>query len=276
METKEAYDFFEQMIQLAVREVMQVTCNQNWGVDLKKNNTPVTKADKQIDKTLTAYAKAKGFSVISEEGDHEKAIVQSASYVTIDPIDGTLGYIAHVEAALASKNIKAFLDDTMKPSTDFCLLIGIVEQGKARFGCCYHYLTKERIFIDSNHKERCITQNKKRLYTGKDVLYTDPTVTSTIVEQIKKMADIKVISLHPLGLTSQYCFINDHANAATVIEHSHPGIWDLVPGMATAQAFGGVVADGNGDPITLNKYIMIPGNGCRVIRGERFLFLRNF
>lgn len=275
MERKEAYDFFEQMIQLAVREIMQVTCNQDWNVELKKNNTPVTKADQQIDKTLTTYAKAKGFSVISEEGDHAKATVQSGSYVTIDPIDGTLGYIDHVEAALAQRNTKAFLDDTMKPSLDFCLLIGIVELGRARFGCCYHYLTKERIFIDSNHKEGCMTQNKKRVYQGKDVLYEDPTVRSMMVDQIKKMADLKVISQHALGLASQYCFINDHTNAVSIVDHCHPGIWDIVPAMATAQAFGGVIVDGNGDAVRLNQYIMIPGNGCRVIKGERFLFLRN-
>ena len=257
------------MIEVAEKELFRFTLNMKLNISNKLDKTIVTSCDLHIDKILSKIARLNGFQVISEEGEKDKAIVKSGNYLTIDPIDGSLGYIEHIDYAIRHGGIDNFLKIDIGPMSDFCLLIGIVEKGAPRFGCCYHYVTKERILLDSETLDNCIIENKKRKYSGKDVCYVGPRRISTQSREILNIGGVGRIVQATLGLKSLYALINNHKNAILIHAEQQSGLWDVLPSAVAARVFGGAILDGNGKNLIYNKYVNI--QQVIVIKGERFL-----
>ena len=95
----------------------------------------------------------KGHSLnpVSEEGEQPLNIVKSGNYIVWDSIDGSTTYQNHVERSIKEFGERMPISSSLKedPSYDYSLLMGIVEDGIPRFGCCYNYVTGEKIFVDS-------------------------------------------------------------------------------------------------------------------------------
>jgi fructose-1,6-bisphosphatase/inositol monophosphatase family enzyme len=87
MNRKEAFNLFEEMIELANTELHKFTISQKLDIEQKIDKTLVTNCDRYIDKVLSDYAKSKNLLVISEEGNKINKIVKGGNYITIDPID---------------------------------------------------------------------------------------------------------------------------------------------------------------------------------------------
>lgn len=174
MTTFQAFQLFEDMIQLATNELISFSHGNNIAVKHKVDKSVVTACDRAIDIKLTQTAQKLGFSVISEEGHHQQAIVSNGNYLTIDPIDGSLGYIDYINYALQNGGISQFLQKDLGPESDFCLLLGIVKNGKPKYGACYNYITKEKILLDASKPEAYIRENNKRKYITKNAIYIDP------------------------------------------------------------------------------------------------------
>lgn len=277
MNKNQAYQLFEKMIAVAQTELISFTTAHPFTKEKKADNSVVTACDKIIDTKLTQIAHDAGLQVISEEGEHAQKIIESGNYITIDPIDGTLGYIDYVNDALNHEDIQTFLQQDLGPRHDFSLLVGVVENGVQQYGACYCFVTKEKILIDGNNPHNLIRENNKRNYQGENVLYINEKrideKKDMLERELMKLSDVTVIDQATLGLKSLYTILNPHSSAATVHQVQNAGLWDVMPAAVAARAFGGHVYVDTGELLEYTKYIVLPPTGATILKGDRFAFV---
>lgn len=273
MTKDQAYSLFENLISTAEKELLDFTLSSSFDIEHKADKSVVTNCDKRIDDRLSEIARDEGFAIVSEEGEHVQQIVESGNYLTIDPIDGTLGYIEYVNAALEKGNINEFLKEDMGAQSDFCLLIGIVENGIPQFAACYNYITKEKILIDGSDANNLVRENNVRGYNQKFAVYVDQRKGDYVEDKLTALEDVAVIKQAALGLKSLYTVLNPHDSAATVHRVQTAGLWDIMPAGVAARAFGGNVYDDQGNLLNLKKYIILPGKGATILKGDKFHFV---
>ena len=274
MNKDQAFSLFEELIQIAQSELLDFTLNASLSIDSKADKSVVTECDKAIDQKLTQICQERGLQVVSEEGEHVKEIVVGGNYITIDPIDGTLGYIDYVNKALESGDIRSFLQTDFGAEHDFSLLLGIAEDGQPRFAACFNYITKEKILLDALNKDNLVWENNTRNYNQESVVYLDQRfIDDPITNRLLSLPETTSIKQATLGLKSLYTVLNPHESAATVHRVQTAGLWDVLPAAVAAKAFGGNVYDDKGNLLVLNEYIILPGNGASVIKGRKFQFV---
>lgn len=258
------------MMLAAEKELLSFTLTSSLNLEHKADKSVVTAADKRIDEKLTQLAHEAGFKVVSEEGEHVLDIVKNGNYMTIDPIDGTLGYLEYVNYALKHGGIETFLQKDLGPASDFCLLLGVVTDGLPRYGAVYNFITKEKILIDGKNKDNLLRENNVRNYTQKYAVYVDQRAGDHIEKNLTSLPDVSIIKQAALGLKSVYTLINPHESAITVHRVQKAGLWDIMPAAVAAQAFGGEVYDDQGTPLNTTSYIILPGTGATIIKGKKF------
>lgn len=274
MTTDQAFSLFEQLLTTASDELVRFTKAQgsNLSKDYKVDKTLVTACDKQIDTILSQRCQEQGLAVVSEEGPHVLEIVQSGNYLTIDPIDGSLGYLEYVNTSLT--NHTNFIDRDLGPAADFGLLLGIVENNQPTYGCVYNYITKEKIFISANNPGDLVREHNVRNYIAHDAVYIDQRPGTDLEAELIAMPGVTPIKQATVGLKSVYTLLNPHSSAITLHQVQTSGLWDIMPAAVAARAFGGEVCDELGKHLVTNQYIILPGNGCLVLKGERFGFVK--
>jgi 3'-phosphoadenosine 5'-phosphosulfate (PAPS) 3'-phosphatase len=273
MTTEEAFNLFEEMISVAKEELVNFTLSSNLSIEKKADKSMVTECDKAIDIKLTQLAQNFGLKVVSEEGEHIIDIVKDGNYITIDPIDGTLGYIDHVNSALEKGSLKDYLLEDLGANHDFGLLLGIVENNEPRFGACYNFCTREKILIDSYGE--ILRENNVRNYNAKNAVYVDQRAGEDIEQKLRSLDNVTIISQATLGLKSLYTVLNNHESAVTVHRVQSAGVWDIMPAAVAAKIVDAQIYDDLGNPLEFNKYILLPGKGATIIRGEKFKFVVN-
>jgi len=229
---------------------------------------------RSIDQRLTQIAHEHNLQVVSEEGEHVLDIVKSGNYITIDPIDGTLGYIEYVNSALEKGNLHEFGKTDLGAKSDFCLLLGIVIDNKPVFAAVYNFITKEKILVSADPVE-IIRENNVRGYNAKNCFYLDQREGGQLEQEVKAMSDVTSIVQAALGLKSIYTIVNAHENAITIHRVQSAGLWDIMPAAVAALAFNARVLDDNGNELKLNEYIILPGKGATFIKGEKFQFVKD-
>lgn len=272
MTKDEAFKLFNEMISVATEELFKFTLNTDIDIERKADKTVVTACDQSIDKKLTAMAHDINLQVVSEEGEHVLEIVQSGNYITIDPIDGTLGYIEYVNHALENGGIKTFGKEDLGAKSDFCLLIGIVENNIPKFGALYNYITKEKILVSSDPKD-LVRENNIRNHSAKNCFYMDQRMGGELEKTVSEMEGVISVTQAAFGLKSVYTVVNEHENAVTIHRVQSAGLWDVMPSAVAALAFGAKIYDDNGDELEFDKYIVLPGKGASVVKGEMFGFV---
>ncbi len=274
MQRTEAFALFESMIVVAQEELFSFTINSEMSVEHKADKSAVTACDKRIDQKLTQIARGKGLQVVSEEGDHVMEIVEAGNYVTIDPIDGTLGYIEYVNYAVEHDGLSAFGKEDLGSTSDFCLLLGIVENGIPRYGAMYNYITHEKIFVDGSDSNATVRENNVRGYSQPRVVYFDQRfIDDEVNQKLLQVEGVTVVTQAALGLKSLYTVMNPHTEAATVHRVQSAGLWDVMPAAVAARAFGASVFDDHGQQLELTKYILLPGKGATILKGNVFNFV---
>jgi 3'-phosphoadenosine 5'-phosphosulfate (PAPS) 3'-phosphatase len=254
---------------------VEFTVSSQLKIQEKADKSLVTACDRIIDEKLTSIVSSYGFSVISEEGKHVQKIVESGNYVTIDPIDGSLGYIDYAnDFYLKNTSVVPFLKD-LGPSSDFSLLLGIVENAVPKYGACYNYVTKEKIFLDGDNRANFSRTNARTIYDQENVAYVDQRKGDWIEDRIKETKNTTAITQATVGLKSLYTIINPHKSAIMCHRVQSSGLWEILPAAVASRIFGGEIYDDCGDTLKLNRYIELPGRGCTVIKGEAFAFVRD-
>lgn len=275
MNHNKIYALFEQMIRVATEELVSFTVESGKDLDheFKADKTLVTACDRHIDRKLTQICHDAGLQVVSEEGEHVLNIVKSGNYFTIDPIDGSLGYLDYVNHSYNGENEVAFLSEDLGKESDFCLLLGLVENGKPRAGACYNFVTQEKVLMDAEAPDAFVRENNKRDHKGRYVAYLDQRPGTEIEVEILKLKDVAGIKQATLGLKSLYTILNDHESAITLHQVQTAGLWDIMPAAVAAQIFGGQVYDEQGNELDTQKYIILPGKGAVITKGSKFKFV---
>lgn len=128
METK------EQLLTVAVNaaivaggKIMEVYTDpaQDFGIELKADSSPLTRADRSADAAIAAALKPTGISILSEESAHAPYAERSSwqRLWIVDPLDGTKEFI--------------------KKNGDFTVNIALAEGGRPTLGAIYVPATRE-------------------------------------------------------------------------------------------------------------------------------------
>lgn len=273
MNKNKAFSLFNQMISEAADELINFTLNTTISAEHKADKSVVTQCDKQIENRIVKIAQNENLQVVPEEGEKVLEIVKSGNYLTIDPIDGTLGYLEYVNSAIDTGSIQNFLKEDKGAASDFCLLLGLVENGIPTFGACYNFITKEKILIDGSNSENLVRENNVRAYDKEFAIYVDQRPGDFIENELVGLSGISVIKQAALGLKSLYTIINPHKSAVTVHRVQAAGLWDIMPAAVACRAFGGQIYDDRGDLLKFDQYIVLPGVGATIIKGDKFNFV---
>jgi 3'(2'), 5'-bisphosphate nucleotidase len=124
----------------AGKEILSIYQQQEFEIELKTDETPLTVADKRAHKMIVRALEETGIPILSEEGSHipysERA--NWSSFWLVDPLDGTKEFINRngeftVNIALIENGIAKF-GVVLAPVLD-TLYLGIPEAGAFRMEC---------------------------------------------------------------------------------------------------------------------------------------------
>ena len=109
----------------AGRAIMKIYDSADFGIEMKADKSPLTKADKNANDIIVHYLSQTGIDILSEEGhiaNYEER-KNWTKYWCIDPLDGTKEFI--------------------KKNGEFTVNIALMEGGKPTFGVIYVPVTDE-------------------------------------------------------------------------------------------------------------------------------------
>ncbi len=114
----------------AGKKIMEIYNSGNFAVELKQDNSPLTKADKASHKIITDILASSNLPILSEEGDNNLYTERKTwqSFWMIDPIDGTKEFI--------------------KRNGEFTVNVAFIQNNTPVLGVVYAPVTKELYFAE--------------------------------------------------------------------------------------------------------------------------------
>lgn len=228
---------------LSVRDViLEVYNSHDMGVEIKDDNSPVTKADKAADKIIREIL-SKAFptyALLTEESLDDKKRLENDYVWIVDPVDGTKDFVAKngeftVNIGLSYKH-KAVLGVILAPVTGE---IFYASQGKGAF-----YLEdkdSEPIKIHCNDKTEDLTTLVSRFHSNE-----------TEQAMIKKHSD-KIKHQRTIGATLKGCVIAKGEAEMSYRFSSNTKEWDTCAMQAIVEEAGGFILKFDGTPIVYNR-----------------------
>ncbi len=219
----------------AGNEILKIYTSEDFGVEIKADNSPLTKADKAAHLKICSYLENTDYPILSEEGklmsfDERKNWI---TFWLIDPLDGTKEFI--------------------KRNGEFTVNIALIENGTPILGVVYVPVTKEIYFADkegafkSIATEKGIDQNNtKKLPENQELdhftvvgsrSHMSPETEEFIDNLDKKGLPLKMISK---GSSLKLCLVAEGA------AHCYPRLaptmeWDTAAGHAIVKFSGKTV-----------------------------------
>ncbi len=113
------------------KEILKIYETEDFGVEMKGDNSPLTKADKAAHKAIMEYLVQSNIPVLSEEGKHDSYSTRKewSTLWIVDPLDGTKEFI--------------------KRNGEFTVNIALVKDGKPVMGVIYVPVRKTLYFSAS-------------------------------------------------------------------------------------------------------------------------------
>jgi len=236
----------------AGREIMKIydDPNNNWDVELKKDDSPLTLADRRshevIDAKLSAHFPE--IPILSEEGKDIPHSVRKdwPCYWCVDPLDGTKEFI--------------------KKNGQFTVNIALMVNNEPVFGVIYipvldviYYGQKDKgSYKTENGTTTAIHSLKK---TGSLVAVGSKSHRSSQEDDYLSQFDVKeVISI---GSSLKFCLVAE-GKAQIYYRHGPTMEWDTAAGHAIALYSGAHISQPNGDVFEYNKpNLLNPSFVCR-------------
>ena len=112
--------------------IMDIYCGNDFGVEIKGDNSPITRADKAADKVIGDILRSKfqDIPIVSEESHGDLQANMAEMYFLVDPLDGTKEFI--------------------KKTGEFTVNIALILNEKTQLGVVYVPVTKELYYRDLN------------------------------------------------------------------------------------------------------------------------------
>ena len=227
----------------SVRElILDIYNSSDLGVEIKEDNSPVTKADKAADKEIreilsTAFPL---YSLLTEESIDDKARLNNDYVWIVDPIDGTKDFVAKndqftVNIGLSYKH-KAVLGVILIPVSG--------EIYYAVEGLGAYYLKDKNaspIRIHCNNKVQDVTTLVSNFHSNQ-----------TEMDMIKKHSDI-IKHQKKVGATIQGCLIAKGEAEMSYRFSSNTKEWDTCAMQILVEEAGGFLLKFDGTPIRYNR-----------------------
>lgn len=223
----------------AGKKIMEIYESDDFDVELKDDNSPLTKADlisnQTIEKYLSRYFDE--FPILSEEGKNISYEERKnwSKYWCVDPLDGTKEFINKTDEFTV--NI-ALIEDHYP-------VIGVIyapaskELWYTRDGASYyiHLGEREQIHVNSDDSEGLIAVQSRSHLSQKDADYYS---NFNIKENIG------------IGSSLKFCKVAD--GSAHIYRRSGPTMeWDTAAGQAILEQAGGAVLLDSGERFFYNK-----------------------
>jgi 3'(2'), 5'-bisphosphate nucleotidase len=213
--------------------VMDIYETDDFGVELKSDNSPLTRADIASNRIIEAGLKQlSDYPIISEEGSH--SIEDSNKFWLVDPIDGTKEFINR--------------------NGEFTVNIGLIENGKPILGVVYAPAKNVMYFGSSKtgaYKQKDGGQAVKITaeYHGKipTAVASRSHRNDATNEFLEKLGEHKIISM---GSSLKLCLVAE-GTAAVYPRFVPTSLWDTAAADAVLRAAGGSVNNIDG---SLLKY----------------------
>ncbi|MEA1872839.1 MAG: 3'(2'),5'-bisphosphate nucleotidase CysQ [Bacteroidota bacterium] len=161
-------DFFNPVLKTAVKAgqaILQIYNHENLEVEIKSDNSPLTKADKKAHNIIVEALKQTNIPVLSEESDDKRFEKRKNwdRFWLVDPLDGTKEFI--------------------KRNGEFTVNIALIENGVATAGIIYVPVSCELYFgiIEQTAYKIVISED-----TNLDDLYSNFTKAQEIHVQVAK------------------------------------------------------------------------------------------
>lgn len=122
-------------------EILKVYHTEDFEVEMKSDNSPLTKADKAAHHKIVEYLKDTPYPILSEEGSTIEYDTRKSwdIFWLVDPLDGTKEFI--------------------KRNGEFTVNIALVNKGVPELGVVYVPVTREVYFADKNGAFKARTFN---------------------------------------------------------------------------------------------------------------------
>ena len=245
----------------ASKIIMEVYTSNDLGVEIKEDNSPVTKADKATDSIIRGLLSSAfpEYGLLTEESIDDKSRLSKDFVWIVDPIDGTKEYVAH--------------------SGEFTVNIGLSYKHKPVLGVIMIPVTGEIYYAvegigsfymkDANSKPVIIHCNDKI----KDVTTLVSRFHSNNIEQemIKKHSDV-IKHQWIVGATIKGCYIAHGKAEMSYRFSSNTKEWDTCAMQAIVEQAGGFILKFDGTPIVYNREDVYNKDGY-VIVNKKELFL---
>ena len=246
----------------SVRElILEIYNSADLGVEIKEDNSPVTKADKAADKKIreilsTAFPL---YSLLTEESIDDKSRLKNDYVWIVDPIDGTKDFVAKndeftVNIGLSYKH-KAVLGVILVPVTGE---IYFATEGQGSF----YMKNKDAkpVRIHCNNKIKDVTTLVSNFHSNQ-----------TEMDMIKKHSDI-IKHQKKLGATLKGCAIAKGEAEMSYRFSSNTKEWDTCAMQVIVEEAGGYLLKFDGTPIRYNREDVYNKDGYIICnRKENFL-----
>ena len=272
MNRQDAFRMFEETIKVASAALLDLyKSGQSIRPIKKADDSLVSIIDEAVDVPVNVHLRKFGLPVVSEESENDIEAVRRGNYVTSDPVDGSGHAVRHFENA-KSRGLPTPFDLSLGRAYDYCLLLGVVLDGKPRFGCYYNYVTGEKILVDSESANHIIWEGRNQaLYNARYARYTENRTNDKINALISKDTSVSTFNVGPLGIRCLYVQLNGHESAVAVhLGLQENGLWDILPACVATQFTRATILDGLGSPIKFTEYVLTPNKGVVAYLGNKF------
>jgi len=247
---------------LAAGTEILMVYDTNFDVEQKKDDSPLTQADKNANEVINGYLKSTEIPIISEENrqlDYAERKDWSRCWI-VDPLDGTKEFI--------------------KRNGEFTVNIALVENGNPVLGVIYVPVSKELYFTSADGKtsKKIIISSENDpveeiLKNAKEIKPSKASVvkivgsrshlneeTKNFIAEIAKQNEVEIVSK---GSSLKFCLVAE--GLAQLYPRFAPTMeWDTAAGHAICNAVGVSVIDQTTEknmqynkPNLLNNYFLV-------------------
>ena len=236
-------------------EIMKIYQKDDFGIEIKEDNSPLTLADKNCNEIINSYLEKTEFPIISEENkqlDYSERKDWETCWI-VDPLDGTKEFVKRngeftVNIALV-KNGKPILGVIYVPVSKELYFADVLKKKTLKSVLTSHRVDIENLNKNSSEIKPSSSKNELIKVVGSRSHMNDD--TTNFVNSLKN--DFDEVEIVSKGSSLKFCLVAE--GKANVYPRFAPTMeWDTAAGQAICEAVGlNVISKETNKPLLYNK-----------------------
>ena len=228
--------FLEDVSKKAILEAgkIAVSLKNNFTVQYKSENQPVTNVDIKIDNFLKSFLKKNTptYGWISEETSDDGSRLNSEFFWCVDPIDGTRSYI------------------NKKP--EYTISVALIKHNEPVLGLVLNPETKELFFAVKNKGAFC-NEKKIKVNQNKDLYSSKYGISSSEIKKIKKYKCFNQDNTIKMGSIAYKIALVAKGTMDIAISFTKKNDWDIAAADLILREAGGILKNITGNKTIYNS-----------------------